>query len=89
MESKKCVYRTEDGKMCAAGCLLPPDYIILPHLKGKGVACLLTHTPDAILCQAFEHFQLVVDLQYVHDGTCVHKWPAELAKVADKHKLVA
>lgn len=81
-----CQYRTEDGKRCAAGCLILDEHYA-PELEGK---CALHDDVWPRLRAsgvADRQAALVRALQNVHDHWSVDKWESELAHVAERHNL--
>ena len=76
-----CCYRTDNGLMCAAGCLMD-DKEYDPDMEKKGWAVLQRNgkVPDA-------HLYLIQDLQTVHDGYAPKYWRQALQHVADQRRL--
>lgn len=71
-----CVYKSKDGLMCAAGCLIgPKEY----KKKFEG------YIWDGLAFEGFvpeEHWLLIRMLQCVHDREQPHNWKRELTRVA-------
>lgn len=61
-DSAVCRYRTEDGEMCAIGCLIPDDQYY-PEIEGKSVdTSLIFSFPNATMI-------VVASLQECHDNS--------------------
>lgn len=75
-----CCYRTEDGKMCAVGCLLGDKYV--PEMEGVGVTF-------PIFWNIFspKERRLLSELQNIHDNVAVFEWELHFGLVADKFGL--
>lgn len=76
-----CLYRNVDGLKCAAGCLIDDGEYgeELEHnswdvLVGAGLV------PE-------NNWELIRDLQTIHDDTLPYDWPDELTNLAKKCKL--
>lgn len=84
-----CRYRTQDGKKCAIGCLIP-DELYDQRMEGCSVSGLVG---AKFLLPSFfnENIHFLDNLQRVHDG--IGCWSSEeslrteLAKVADTYNL--
>ena len=76
-----CVYRSPDGRMCAAGPLIQ-DYS--PDLEYKIVLMMPTKCWKLGVA---EHLDMVRELQIVHDKCPVETWDSELKKVAGLYNL--
>jgi hypothetical protein len=81
-----CCYRTDDGKKCAAGCLIP-DELYDPAWEGKAAFTL----PQHLFGQASE---IVDALQAVHDdatafGDWLTEWKRGMIALAVKKGLDA
>lgn len=75
-----CVYRGEDGKMCAAG----------PFLKDEEAAKFEDNSWLSLMEKEVippDHADLVFALQGIHDGTFPDEWESELRILAYKYDL--
>lgn len=83
MDEWGCAYRSPDGLMCAAGCLIPP-WVLVP--EGMAFSGLPTAIHDE--CGVgFQSLALVQTLQGVHDGKAPAEWPESLRYVAEDFGL--
>jgi hypothetical protein len=78
-----CVYRSPDGLMCAAGCLIPP-HVLVPEGQAFSDLATAIHEESRI---AHTSLALVQTLQGVHDGCNPERWPSRLREVADDFGL--
>jgi hypothetical protein len=80
-----CAYRSNDGLMCAAGCLIgDSEYATELDNSGNG------NTWGLLVGRGWvpsEHAALIRQLQSVHDCYIPVAWKAELLLVADAHNL--
>lgn len=76
-----CMYRTKDGLKCAAGCLIGDDEYD-PAFEGLGWSYLVRH--DSV---PHEHYNLINDLQALHDCKEPKDWESELKAVANRYGL--
>lgn len=78
-----CMYRSEDGLMCAVGCLIK-DEDYNPKFEGQSVLTvggnptivgelLASYGHDLILCRS---------LQYIHDNSAPENWETQFEKTA-------
>jgi len=81
-----CAYRGEEGRMCAAGCLIP-DELYTPGLEGASAL-------DAKLVDVWKQLGIskldqcfIKVLQVLHDAKPVEEWRDGLKKLAKAHKL--
>jgi hypothetical protein len=86
----KCVYLAPDGKMCAAGVLIPKeDY--KPEFDSDGSTFYnahgLTTLGEILECQEGHDLDLVTDLQMIHDSSNVENWEDGFYQVAQYHNL--
>lgn len=85
-----CAYRGSDGTKCAAGCLIP-DELYTPDAEGLTVVRLMKSTLttiEPIKAIFAEHdFDLLRELQLVHDDYPFTRWRDELEAVAVVHNL--
>lgn len=86
-----CLYRTKDGKKCAAGCLIP-DELYSPQMEGEDIQTVLRQYPQvkhAILGDDVEdsRFALLGNLQSVHDMHRPEEWKEQLAITAHDYSL--
>jgi hypothetical protein len=82
-----CMYRSADGAMCAAGCLIRDEFYD-KRLEGKRV-----HDPGVMKMLANSgidklDLHLVAELQRLHDLEPVAMWSEGLKKVAVAFNLV-
>lgn len=77
LESDACKYRGEDGKMCAAGCLIAYDEY---SSSMEGTNWTADIFPDT-------HKDLIVLLQAIHDIDEVEDWYEKLEELAFSHNL--
>lgn len=77
----RCRY-FHNGLRCAAGCLIAEDEYT-PGFENKSWETLIRHNlvPE-------DHFELIVDLQRVHDLYKPNTWLRQLYLVAQKHALI-
>ena len=79
---KTCAYRSEDGKACAIGCLIPiEDY--KPEYERSGWAQLLDDYED--LPRRHENFLSI--LQSIHDAYDPSDWSNKLRFIAESNQL--
>ena len=87
-DERGCTYRSEDGAMCAVGCLISDktyelgiegltvlDYHVLSKLAESGVS---THERMKAL---------LIDLQGIHDHNLATNWKVGLKTLAKRHNL--
>ncbi len=80
---KACKYLMDDGRTCAAGCLIKPeDYN--PTFEGDSIqSCGGQPTPVGFLIHKYGHdLKLVKRLQYCHDGYKVNQWEGQFQAIA-------
>ena len=84
----ECVYLDKiTGRRCAIGCLIPDDHSAL-HLQFMGgVNSLFNAFPDLEGLMGTENFQLLVDLQKLHDTKEPELWSDGLRVIADRFDL--
>lgn len=87
-----CMYRGEEGRMCAVGCLIT-DENYTPEIEWTLVSSML-RTKNGRLAAALEKsgvpltplaIELMHELQSVHDHRQVKDWNNALNDIADKH----
>ena len=85
----QCMYRTADGRKCAAGMLIP-DADYSPELEGIGVDCSPdSDNPISVLLERDGHnLELVKQLQIIHDNTDPACWLNEFRKCAATHGIL-
>lgn len=66
MEGQSCRYRTEDGLMCAVGCVLP-DELYSEELEGSTAPILFDVLPEFSKMFTPVQKNLLTSLQWVHD----------------------
>lgn len=62
-----CLYRTEGGRKCAIGCLIPDDAYI-PRMEGQGIGGLMLHFVHLLPVWFSPNKELLGQLQSVHDA---------------------
>lgn len=91
----KCMYRAEDGKMCAVGVLIP-DEAYDPCIENVPVAFCSTYNQEEKAAKLFailksqgleRKLSTLLRLQAVHDETNPEDWKSELAKFAAQREL--
>jgi len=85
-EKTRCVYLTDDGLKCAAGCLLSEkDYALLETEK------MLSFAWNSISSKLKipQHRNLIMHLQAMHDVIEPRKWKYELRGFANRFHLDA
>ena len=78
-----CVYRGENGMMCAAGCRVPGDFYT-PRMEGANWRGVCTKIPD---CAKYLDPEIGKDLQNIHDNTEPEYWAEQLAFMAEERGL--
>lgn len=68
-EGPICRYRNSDDQSCAAGCLISPKEYHSYKFEGKGWTKLVE---DKLVPQ--DHFELIDQLQRIHDCNPAEKW---------------
>ena len=89
-ENNNCQYQGQNGTKCAIGCLIPDElydwsmevgfYEVIDKLEDKGAIKLVKCFKD--------NFDMLLNLQKVHDFTDVSEWRTELDKLAKKLKII-
>src|ERR1700690_1772536 len=74
-----CAYRGDDGKKCAAGCLIP-DEEYNPTMEGWNVT--INSSILNLLGDNGENMRLLLQLQHVHDMQDVEEWEACFQDIA-------
>jgi hypothetical protein len=85
-EDGECQYRTEDGLMCAVGCLIP-DNLYREQFEGYLIEDLFANN---IAIQSFlgvENENLLAELQIIHDDIAPKKWEDHFQIVASNYQL--
>lgn len=87
LANNSCSYRGNDGAMCAIGCLIP-DEEYNPAMEGMNLHGLRRQqlTPRSI-ADVYEHFELMLDLQFTHDFNDVVRWENRFKSIAEKNNL--
>jgi hypothetical protein len=76
-----CVYKSEDGKMCAAGCLIgKKEY----RKKYEGAPWDVTVRNHGI---TQSNMRLIIELQKVHDNLNPKNWRHSLKELAKEYSL--
>jgi hypothetical protein len=76
-----CLYRDENGRKCAAGCLIS-DAEYKKEFEGMAWDIFVKNNKVTKT-----HQSLICDMQDIHDDQPVKDWPDELAKLALKRYL--
>ena len=86
MGKKRCVYRSEDGAMCAVGCLIEAYD---PEIEGHSVYHRRVQEKLAESgVPTYSKMQfLLADLQYIHDEASISLWKGHLRTLAKRHNL--
>lgn len=83
-----CVYLSDQGLKCAAGCLIPEDEYV-PGWEGTSIweneKCEGTVT--ACLRRLGYNLKLVSQLQSIHDNCEPHRWDDAFQQLAAEHGL--
>ena len=80
-----CVYRGTNGRMCAAGVLIP-DEVYSVEMEGKCFHSVAQKLPDS-LSYLKENSFFVGELQELHDDTMACTWERKLRAIASKREL--
>lgn len=84
IRDNKCMYRTETGLRCAAGCLIDKDNYdnFFKYHEGTawGTLVLIGIVPQV-------HCSLIEALQTIHDQHLVEYWKTRLASIGTKRGL--
>lgn len=92
-----CVYRNDRNLKCAVGHLIPDEFYD-PEIEGIGIASIQTlydfSESKPLLKKILDRlkissvsYELLRDLQYLHDYRSPDDWELLLAIIADKHGL--
>src|ERR1700723_4178090 len=86
--SGMCRYRTDDGKKCAVGVLIP-DELYSPKMESQTYTQLVNNidTPQELVVRLSEHGNLLIRMQKVHDKSTTNQWEFEFRKVANDFHL--
>lgn len=79
-----CLYRSPDGKKCAAGILIT-DEEYSPRMEGFAIGQVISQYN---LKHLQPHAALIRDLQHTHDQYEVEEWESVLQTIAEQHKLI-
>jgi hypothetical protein len=83
----KCVYRAEDGKKCAIGCLIPDD-VYSPDMEGQSILSLLeSDVWTKKLPFSLDDAEFLGYLQAIHDWHDLSVWKDKLQEIATKYQL--
>ena len=86
-----CAYRGANDMQCAVGCLIKDEYYSpgLEGLSGGAVAVKKALEQSGVNAYGFTNptFQLLRELQRLHDHVLPESWPAELCSIAQHHQL--
>ena len=85
-DKKRCVYRSEDGAMCAVGCLIEAYD---PEIEGHSVYHRWVQEKLAESgVPTYSKMQfLLAGLQYIHDEASISLWKGHLRTLAKLHDL--
>ncbi len=78
-----CLYRSKDGKKCAAGVVIT-DEEYRPEMEGKNISAVISMF---VLDHLKSHEVLLKDLQDVHDNYVVSVWEERFRGLANKYSL--
>ena len=76
-----CAYLTNEGLKCAAGCFIAEDEYN-PEFENNVWAVLVN---DYGVTN--KHYDIIVELQHIHDSVPVALWKEKLAKIAEELDL--
>lgn len=83
-----CAYRSQDGKMCAVGCLIEDEFYdpsleenIVSNPKVRKALCNSGYYTDG------EFLKLMVSMQECHDLNSVKQWESSFRTIANDHNL--
>lgn len=83
IESDKpyCLYRSSDGKKCAAGCLIPDAHYNprMENISWRELVCDYSFPHN--------HSNLIHRLQEIHDHRQTSEWKKQLKSLADDYEL--
>lgn len=82
----ECVYFAEDGKRCAAGCIIPEE-LYRQDYEGLGACSREFQDLWDDLDIDEKGVDLIHVLQNVHDNFEPEEWPARLSKIAQERGL--
>lgn len=82
MQDTLCMYRGENGMMCAVGCLIP-DSEYSDDLEGIAISDM-AEKPDCL--EGFNP-DMIDDMQTCHDQHDVEKWEASFERIALRFNL--
>ncbi len=80
-QEENCVYRDEQGRKCAAGCLIP-DKAYSAKFEGDTWS-RLSHR----VIVPFAHRGLISNLQCIHDNALESSWKKRLKNLASERRL--
>lgn len=80
----RCLYRSQEGMMCAIGCLIPDD-LYSPNMEGIWVERLVAYFPE--LEKFIPDLALADRLQSIHDVCASSRWRGELRRAAKDFHL--
>ena len=86
--NRGCAYPSEDGDMCAVGCLIS-DKAYDPEIEGHSVFRLrVQETLAESGVPTYNKMKfLLADLQYLHDECSISLWKTDLQDLANHHNL--
>jgi hypothetical protein len=89
----QCRYRTTDGLRCAVGCLIPEDEYD-EHIEESTLNDLinqkrphLSPTLERLIYSSDKSYNLLSDLQLLHDESNSRNWESNLKELAKTYNL--
>lgn len=85
-----CAYRSQDGKMCAVGCLIKDEFYdpsldleenIVSNPKVRKALC------NSGYCTDGKFRKLMESMQFCHDTIAVKEWESNFRIIANDHNL--
>jgi len=70
MGEEGCMYRAEDGAMCAVGCRIP-DSLYKPEMEGMALESLVAQFSVFLPPEIVEYYDMFKDMQRAHDNMSV------------------
>ena len=81
--STQCRSRTHDGLMCAAGCLMSEE----EYSEGFENISFEALSFDGIQARRLRHYEMIQELQEIHDSVEPEDWPGEMKAFAVQREL--
>lgn len=85
-DNQSCRYRTAEGLKCAVGCLIPDDMYSI-GMENNSIGSLLSAFPRVDQLLEGVDYNLLADLQCIHDGDEPEKWHRLLRGVGERYHL--